>query len=105
MRTHYRNGDEIGLLCGCDGCNPIMISGILCHEAGCPFAWKDKQVSCFECGYEFYPDTKYQQVCWDCNNGVDFQVQPEPERKPRTMIERVSAMDRKRQQVKENQNA
>lgn len=42
MRTHYRNGDEIQLKhCGCDGCNPCMINGVLCHETGCPYAWKD----------------------------------------------------------------
>ena len=42
MRTHYRNGDEIHLKgCGCDGCQPLMIQGILCHETGCPFEWKD----------------------------------------------------------------
>jgi hypothetical protein len=42
MRTHYRNGDEIGLqYCGCDGCSPCMVDGVLCHEHGCPDAWRD----------------------------------------------------------------
>ncbi len=44
MRTHYNNGDEIELKhCGCDGCNPCMINGVLCHERSCPYAWKDEK--------------------------------------------------------------
>jgi hypothetical protein len=34
-RTPYRNSDAIGLLCGCDGCTPSRVNGVLCHEAGC----------------------------------------------------------------------
>lgn len=46
MRTHYRNGEEIGLKhTGCDGCTPLMINGVLCHETGCPYAWKDDPAS------------------------------------------------------------
>lgn len=46
MRTHYLNGDEIGLQhTGCDGCSPSMIQGVLCHETGCPYAWKDDEES------------------------------------------------------------
>lgn len=41
-RSTYRNGDPIGLIhCGCDSCNPSMINGALCHEHGCPDAWRD----------------------------------------------------------------
>jgi len=66
MRTHYRNGDCISLKCGCNGCNPSMINGVLCHEQGCPYAWKDKQISCTECGADFYPKNRYDQKCKDC---------------------------------------
>lgn len=65
-RTHYKNGDEITLACGCDGCNPIAINGALCHEQGCPDAWRDKKRACFECGFDFYPTERYQTSCHDC---------------------------------------
>ena len=43
MRTHYRNGDEITRQhTGCDGCSPCMVNGVLCHEYGCPYAWRDE---------------------------------------------------------------
>ncbi|NOQ21620.1 MAG: hypothetical protein GQ565_03075 [Candidatus Aegiribacteria sp.] len=54
MRTHYKNGDEISLHCGCDSCNPDMINGVLCHEHGCPDAWRDQKIACFSCGCAFY---------------------------------------------------
>ena len=44
MRTTYRNGDEIGLRYnGCDGCSPATVNGVLCHETGCPDAWRDAE--------------------------------------------------------------
>jgi hypothetical protein len=68
MRTNYRNGDEISLSCGCDGCSPSMINGVLCHESGCPDAWKDRPVSCFECGCQFYrTESIHQRNCSDCS--------------------------------------
>ena len=43
MRTRYRNGDPIGLKAnGCDGCSPVRVNYTLCHEAGCPDAWRDE---------------------------------------------------------------
>lgn len=66
MRTHYRNGDEI-TLGGCDGCTVMRINGVLCHEPGCPDAWRDYSVECKECGCDFYPDHRGQQFCGtDC---------------------------------------
>ncbi len=65
-RTHYRNGDEIELLCGCNGCNPDMINGVLCHEHGCPDAWRDVEVDCFECGVSFYSGEKGAEICLSC---------------------------------------
>jgi len=65
-RTHYRNGDEVGLSCGCDGCSPSMISGVLCHEQGCPDAWRDSTVDCSECGFAFYPESRFRTVCPGC---------------------------------------
>lgn len=67
MRTHYKNGDPITLLCGCDGCSPTWVNKTLCHEAGCPEQWRDMLVSCRECGGLFYPDTRFGvRMCPDC---------------------------------------
>lgn len=42
VREKYRDGTEIQLkFNGCDGCEPLMINGMLCHETGCPFAHHD----------------------------------------------------------------
>ncbi len=66
MRTHYRNGDEIMLRCGCNDCCPSMINGVLCHETGCTEAWKDYQRDCCVCGYGFYPQDSDYMYCDDC---------------------------------------
>ena len=67
QRTHYRNGQEIGLdWNGCDGCTPTMIQGVFCHEHGCEFGWKDKQRDCFACGFPFFPEYQHQVTCSDC---------------------------------------
>ena len=69
MRTQYRNGDDIELQhTGCDGCSPGMVNGTLCHEFGCPDAWRDRAKACFVCGCAFYPTEQYQRVCPDCAN-------------------------------------
>jgi hypothetical protein len=74
QRTEYRNGDSISLACGCDSCSPCRINGVLCHEAGCPDAWRDHAVSCFECGCDFYPESRRQRVCADCANPDRFDM-------------------------------
>jgi len=66
MRTHYRNGDEITLQeNGCDGCSPMMINGVLCHEQGCPEAWRDCVKECLWCRREFRPEGEGQEFCDD----------------------------------------
>lgn len=65
-RANYRNGDEITLLCGCDGCSPLTVNGVLCHEQACPDAWRDYAKSCSECGCEFMRSARYQVICQDC---------------------------------------
>lgn len=77
-RTHYRNGDEISLQHnGCDGCSPCMINGVLCHESGCPDAFRDVPVECWECGCECFRESAIQThtLCEDCNGAND----PDPE--------------------------
>ena len=53
-RTRYKNGDPVSLPGGCDGCAVARINGVLSHEIGCPEAWRDYKVECFECEREFY---------------------------------------------------
>lgn len=69
-RTHYGNGDEITLSCGCDGCNPFMINGVLCHETGCPESWRDYMAECSECGCDVFPrhaNPGRHYVCDECS--------------------------------------
>lgn len=70
-RTHYRNGDEISLHCGCDGCSPSMINGVLCHETGCPEAWRDIPKACFVCGCDFLREGRFDTICPDCSDPDD----------------------------------
>lgn len=49
----------------CDGCQIAYINGVRCHEHGCPEAWKDKPVECFECGCDFLPTERGQRICSD----------------------------------------
>ena len=66
-RNHYLNGEKIDLTQnGCDGCSPCIINGVLCHEKGCPEAWKDSRAECRECGCEFYPIEQGQRFCDIC---------------------------------------
>jgi hypothetical protein len=63
VRTRYRNGDEIRLACGCNDCNPTRINGVLCHEQGCPSAWKDHARTCVECDAKFYSPHAHRKTC------------------------------------------
>jgi len=65
-RTHYENGDAITLACGCDGCSPVRVNGILCHETGCPDGWRDRAADCVLCGCDFMPEERGQNICPDC---------------------------------------
>lgn len=70
MRTTYRNGDPIQLVhSGCDGCSPAMINNVLCHEQGCPHAWKDEARECPECGNSFYSTHRHNVYCDECERG------------------------------------
>lgn len=63
-RTKYKNGDTIHLHCGCNDCSPTRINGILCHEQGCPSAWKDRPKTCSVCEANFYaPDNSGRKTC------------------------------------------
>lgn len=53
-RTHYANGDEINLACGC------------------PDAWRDYPAECRECGCDFFREEPRQVICPDCSNPIDL---------------------------------
>ena len=70
-RTEYKNGDEITRIHnGCDGCRPVGINGQLCHEFGCPDAWKDTPVNCRECGQAYYRSDRHQTFCDGCEDDL-----------------------------------
>jgi hypothetical protein len=52
---------------------------VLCHEAGCPEAWRDHAVKCSECGYDFYAGDWFQRVCEDCARAADEREDEEIE--------------------------
>ena len=49
----------------CKNCEALMINHLLCHEMGCPDAWKDERRSCNWCGSEFTPEESGQKCCCD----------------------------------------
>lgn len=49
----------------CQSCEALTINGILCHERGCPDAWKDYKRNCDWCGGEFTPEERHQRFCDD----------------------------------------
>ena len=52
----------------CDQCEILSINGVLCHEHGCPNAYRDEKRKCFDCGFDFSPEERFQRVCNDCQN-------------------------------------
>lgn len=52
----------------CDSCEALRINGVLCHELGCPDAWKNAIRTCKWCGRDFKPEFRGQEFCQeDCN--------------------------------------
>ena len=62
----------------CDACEALMINGVLCHETGCPDAWRDQKRECRECRYEFVPEDRYQVYCSEecaaCFHGIPYDT-------------------------------
>ncbi len=50
----------------CRSCQLARINGIVCHETGCPDAWRDEERECKECGCDFEPDSRWQTHCDGC---------------------------------------
>lgn len=52
----------------CDSCQVLVINNHICHEHGCPEAYKDEVRECKWCGSNFKPENNDQQFCCDdCN--------------------------------------
>ncbi len=49
----------------CTSCELSSINGVVCHERGCPDAWRDSTRSCKECGSLFTPTERHQEHCDD----------------------------------------
>ena len=47
----------------CDSCEVVRINGVLCHEAGCPEAYKDEVRGCKWCSQKFKPIQPHQTCC------------------------------------------
>ena len=56
----------------CNSCDVLVINNHICHEAGCPNAWRDEVRQCKWCGSDFSPDYKWSECCcedcWDSYN-------------------------------------
>jgi hypothetical protein len=61
----------------CNQCEFLFVNGLGCHETGCPDAWKSRSKSCFECGCNFSPETRFESVCFDCLNPIEFNEETE----------------------------
>ena len=49
----------------CASCETMTVNGVLCHEIGCPDAYKDTKRECAWCGQEFVPGGRGQRCCSD----------------------------------------
>ena len=54
----------------CDQCQLARIQGVVCHEIGCPDAWKGSVKECKACGDDFRPKNLFQyrheKYCYNC---------------------------------------
>lgn len=62
----------------CQSCELLRINGVVCHEIGCPDAWRDEVRECRECGTAFRPTLyRHQHFCCEgCLNayyGIDCE--------------------------------
>ena len=47
----------------CESCEVLVINNVICHETGCPDAWKDETRECRWCGRRFRPEERNQEFC------------------------------------------
>ena len=46
----------------CEQCQLARIQGVLCHETGCPLAWKQR-TECRECDRVYVPREHWMDCC------------------------------------------
>ena len=65
---HDRRTGRFKRVVRCDSCQVLVINGVICHEHGCPDAWRDEIRECKWCGSTFKPEDSHQQFCCeDCH--------------------------------------
>jgi len=47
----------------CPSCDVLVINNHICHEHGCPDAYRDETRECQWCGTSFQPDERDQRFC------------------------------------------
>ena len=62
----------------CNSCESLGINGVLCHEIGCPDAWRDYVRECKWCGRQFSPDDR-DQTCCDESCAAVYHGFPDPD--------------------------
>lgn len=50
----------------CESCQVARINGVLCHEHGCPDAWRTERRECRWCGSAFAPEQRWERECCEC---------------------------------------
>ena len=66
----------------CDSCEMLGINGMACHETGCPDAWKDYKIACFQCGCDFQRENRHQAVCRDCIEDNERRPEEDDDHEP-----------------------
>lgn len=54
----------------CDQCEILVINGVICHETGCPDAWKGKTATCKLCDEDFKLQHSRQIYCRSCVKSI-----------------------------------
>lgn len=62
---------RVKLAGGCDSCEMLTVNGVPTHEHGCPKAWMNRKKKCFECGFDFVPENRFDSVCQDCKESIE----------------------------------
>lgn len=65
----------------CNSCQLARINGVLCHERGCPDAWRTELRECAECGADFTPQERHQTCC-DANCNATYHGYDPPDYDP-----------------------
>lgn len=73
----------------CQSCDVLVINNVICHEAGCPDAWRDYTYECKECGQKFKMESReesdefcsphcyrmYNGFQCDCESCIEFAAE------------------------------